>query len=72
MPSFNERLKQLRADKKALQKDLAHYLEISVRAYQHYETGTRYPDFQGIQKLADFFDVSTDYLLGRSDDPTRH
>ena len=72
MPNFNERLKYLRTSKNVLQKDIANYLGISIRAYQHYETGTRYPDFQGINKLADYFDVSTDYLLGRSDDPTRH
>jgi len=71
MPEFNERLKELRASKKAIQRDIADYLGITVRAYQHYETGTRFPDFQGINKLADYFEVSTDYLLGRSDNPQR-
>jgi len=70
MPIFNERLKQLRIDRHFIQKDLADHLGISVRAYQHYETGTRYPDFLGLQKIADYFDVSMDYLLGRSDDPS--
>ena len=67
MTAFNERLKELRNTNKIIQKDIADYLGISVRAYQHYETGTRYPDFSGIQKLADFFQCSTDYLLGRTD-----
>jgi len=69
MPKFNERLKEIRINKNAVRKDIAEYLGITVRAYQHYETGTRYPDFQGINKLADYFEVSTDYLLGRSDNP---
>ena len=72
MPEFKERIKQLRASKNIIQKDIADYLGISIRAYQHYETGTRYPDFQGINKLADYFEVSTDYLLGRSDNPERN
>lgn len=72
MPEFKERLKQLRTSKNIVQKEIADHLEISVRAYQHYETGTRYPDFQGINKLADYFNVSTDYLLGRSEDPIRY
>ena len=71
MANFNDRLKQLRADKHITQKDIAEYLTISVRAYQHYETGSRYPDFHGVIKLADYFNVSIDYLVGRSDNPTR-
>jgi len=72
MPEFSERLKELRASKNAVRKDIADHLEITVRAYQHYETGTRFPDFKGINRLADYFDVSTDYLLGRSDNPQRY
>ena len=72
MPEFKERLKELRAGKKSIQRDVADYLGITDRAYQHYETGTRFPDFQGINKLADYFEISTDYLLGRSDNPHQH
>ena len=72
MADFKERIKELRADRDIKQKEIAEYLSISVRAYQHYETGTRFPDFKGLEKLADFFDVSTDYLMGRSDDPKRY
>jgi len=71
MPEFKERLKELRANKKVVQREIADYLDITGRAYQHYETGTRFPDFHGIIKLADYFDVSADYLLGRSDNPKR-
>lgn len=72
MKEFNERLKELRNSKNIIQKDIADYLEISVRAYQHYETGTRFPDFQGLIKLANFYDVSLDYITGRSDNPESH
>ena len=40
---------------------------VSVRQYQNYEGGAFYPDVAGLMKMADYFDVSTDYLLGRSD-----
>jgi len=62
---FKDRLKHLRTSKNITQKALAEHLEITIRAYQHYETGTRFPDFMGLQKLVDFFNVPTDYLLGR-------
>ena len=67
MAEFKDRIKQLRKSKNLLQRDLSEYLGITVRAYQHYETGTRFPDFKGLQKLADYFQVSVDYLMGRSD-----
>ena len=41
-------------------------------AYYRYESGKRLPDVAILTKLADFYNISTDYLLGRSDDPTRH
>ena len=66
MADFADRLKELRQDKKALQRDIAEYLGLTIRAYQHYEAGTRYPDFEGLQKLADFFGVGIDYLTGRT------
>ena len=71
MSSFGDILRNLRVSKKIYQKDIAEFLNISTRAYQYYETGSRYPDFQGLIALADYFDVSLDYLVGRSDNPTR-
>jgi len=71
MPDFKQRLRGIRRQKKLMQKDIATFLEITDRAYQHYETGTRYPDFKGLIKLADFLDCSIDYLVGRSNDPQR-
>ena len=40
---------------------------LAVNSYQCYEYATRYPEFPGLIAIADFFDVSLDYLVGRSD-----
>lgn len=70
MNTFKIRLKELRKQNKATQKQMAEFLGVSTRAYQYYEEGNRYPDFDGLIALADHFNVSLDYLVGRSDDPT--
>ena len=59
-------LKSLREEKKLRQSDLADFLEISQQAYQRYENGTSEPNGDGFVKLADFYHVSTDYLLGHT------
>ena len=64
---FPERLKLLRTTKHLLQKDLAKLLDITTSAYGFYEQGKRTPDPVALIQLADFFDVSLDYLLGRTD-----
>ena len=69
MELFKERLKQLRTERRITQKEMGDYLKISTRAYQYYEEGKRYPDFEGLIALADYFQVSLDYLVGRSDTP---
>ena len=56
-------LKQLRGNRK--QSEIAEMLNISNQAYQKYEYGTAEPTFDNLSKLADFYNVSTDYLLGR-------
>ena len=66
MAKFSERVKELRKEHKKTQKEVAQYLEVGLRAYQFYESATNYPNIPGLIKLADFFDVTTDYLLGRS------
>ena len=66
---FCDRLKQLRTVRRATQKELGEYLGVSTRAYQYYEQGERYPDFEGLLALADYFQVSLDYLVGRGDEP---
>lgn len=72
MATLTERLVQLQTERKLLKKDIAEAVGISTMAYYRYEAGTRLPDTKVLTKFADFFDVSTDYLLGRSDDPTRY
>lgn len=61
-----KRLKELREEKGLFQKDIAKILQITTSAYGFYEQGKRSPDTLVIQRLADFFNVSVDYLLGRS------
>ena len=65
--NFSVRLKELRQSKNLTQKQMAGQFGQSVRAYQYYESGERYPEFLHLIALADFFDVSLDYLVGRSD-----
>lgn len=72
MNTFCSRLKSLRTSKGKYQKDMASFLGISLRAYQLYESGDGYPSVPGLIALADFFNVSIDFLVGRSDDPARH
>jgi len=69
--SFPDRLKGLRKVKSVTQKTVAEHIGILEQAYQKYEYGKHEPNHETTIKLADFFDVSTDYLLGRSDNPAR-
>lgn len=68
---FNERIKKLRQEMKLSQYELAEKLGFSRGQLANYEQGKREPDYATLQKLADFFEVSADYLLGRTDKP-RH
>ncbi|MEV2911018.1 helix-turn-helix transcriptional regulator [Paenibacillus larvae] len=72
MLSFNTRLKDLRALHNLKQTDVANILGLGVRVIQAYESGDRTPPIEKMVTLADYFDVSLDYLVGRSDDPRRH
>ena len=71
MNSFGNRLLKSRNDRKILQKEIADFLGINVSTYQRYEYGTIKPNIDVIIKLANFFNVSADYLLGLSDDSSR-
>lgn len=64
---FNTRLKKLRKDKKLTQTEVAAALNITVRQYQRYESGEQTTTLDNLIALADFFDVSLDYLCGRRD-----
>lgn len=67
MSMFSERLKETRQKRNYTQKNVADHLGIAERAYQNYEYGNREPNLETLIKLANYFDVSLDFLTGRSD-----
>lgn len=67
---LNERIVKLRKGKKITQEELANRIGVTRSALSQYELGTRQPDYETLQRMATFFDVSTDYLLGHSDVPS--
>lgn len=67
MPKFSARLKELRREKRVKQKDMADILECTENHYQQIEYGNINVPSLTLEALADYFGVSTDYLLGRSD-----
>lgn len=68
MSLFSARLKELRESRGLYQKEMAEYLQMSVRGYQAYETGQNEPNIRTLIALADYFGVSIDYLVGRTDE----
>lgn len=68
---FPERLRELRSQRNLTQRDVYDSVGLSPLGYQRYEYGEREPAYGKLLALADYFDVSLDYLVGRSDDPTR-
>lgn len=64
-----ERLLALRKKRNWKQKDVANMLGIHVTTYTKYETGASEPKNEMLLKLADIFGTSTDYLLGRTNEP---
>ena len=67
MSAFSDKLKELRKAKGVTQKAVAEGIGVAEAAYQQYEYGKHEPGHNKTVKLADFFDVTTDYLLGRTD-----
>lgn len=63
---FGEFLAELRKERGCLQKEVAAYLNMTVATISNYEKGVHSPDLNTLIKLADFFNVSTDYLLQRT------
>lgn len=61
------RLKELRKESNKTQKELADYLNIKQNTYSQYENGQRQVPIEVLLRLADYFEVSVDYLLGRTD-----
>ena len=64
---FFKRLKELRLEKGATQKQICDYLGLSKNAYGNYEQGIREPSLEILCRLCDFFEISADYLLGRTE-----
>jgi len=70
--SFITRVRYLREKNFLKQSDIAAVLQMSTRGYLRYEIGETKPTLDVLLQLADFFNVSMDYLTGRSKDPTVH
>lgn len=67
---FSERLRTLRLKHGLTMKALGEQMNVAASTISGYENGNRKPDLDTLQKLADWFHTSTDYLIGRTDDPT--
>lgn len=65
MRTFGEILVELRESKRMTQCQLAKIIHVTPGTISNYEKGVHYPDVEKLTDLADFFDVSVDYLLGR-------
>lgn len=61
------RIRNLREKNNISREEFAKKIDVSYAALSKYETGKRQPDYETLQKIADYFDVSTDYLLGRAE-----
>ena len=65
-----ENIRSLRIDNGYTQKKIAEYLGVSQNTYSQYEIGVLHYPIEVLEKLADFYDVSVDYLLGRTNTKT--
>lgn len=66
---LGDRIRSLREKHNLTQEQIAKKIGISRGTYAHYEINKRRPDYETLIKIAEIFDVSTDYLVGRSDNP---
>ena len=66
---LGDRLKYLRNKKKLTQAEMAKKIDVARTTYAMYEQNKREPDNEILNRIADFYNVSTDYLLGRTDNP---
>ncbi|WP_332648798.1 helix-turn-helix domain-containing protein [Lysinibacillus sp. 54212] len=72
METFGTRLKGLRKYKKLTQQQVAAAIQVKQSTISYYEKDKKQPELQTLEKLADFFGVSIDYLLLRTDNPEEY
>ena len=72
MLKINERIKELRAKNNLTQKKMGEILNVLDVTVQKFEYGTARPSLDTLLIIADYFDVSLDYLVGRTDNPDSH
>ncbi len=69
---FSSRLKEIRTKNNLTLQELGKFLNVTKQTIGHWETGIRVPPLEKTCLLAEYFDVSIDYLVGRSDNPNSH
>jgi len=67
MSTFSSRIKELRKERGLKQLEMAELFGLKIRSYQDYEYGKSYPTALGLVAIAEYFGVSLDYLMGRTD-----
>ena len=67
MKTFKERVKELRIEKQLTGEKFGEIFNVTKTAVSYWENGKSFPGEEMVSKIADFFDVTTDYLLGKSD-----
>ena len=67
MTNFVEKLKELRLERRLTLKELSSLLDMPLTTYANYEQGKREPSIATLKLICDFYDVSADYLIGRTD-----
>lgn len=72
MNSFGQKLKSLRKNKEKTQEEVANDLGMQRITYAQYEIDRREADYDTIKKIANYYGVTTDWLLGRSDSPVEY
>ena len=68
---FSEKIRQLRKDRHLTQAEVDKEVGLSARGYQDLELGAK-PRYDALLHIADFYDVSVDWLMGRTDNPHAH
>ena len=71
MSSFAERLRKKKKNKNINQQKLSNYLGYGYTAVANYESGRNEPAIDTLSKIAEYFDVTVDYLIGKEDNPKR-